>query len=459
MSTRCHFALIFAAVLSALAASSHTFAQENSNRQERLFALIPELAGTYHNGPYRFVEIDTSVDAFGTILRTVPAGFLEGGLRPLAGGRYIVGTSAGLQVFDTKIGTIFPFATAGRVLALDTHRPRIFLADGSRTTIIDARSGATSSLPIDTNTFTRPVPATHAGLTDRLFVVRASDNTVVDVVDVAAGAIVQSIATGRAIGALATDSSGERLYVLSHPEFYPWQLSAYAPGTGALINRVTFGTPTYFDNRAQLLQFDDERQRLLVGALVVFDANTLDRLGETPGICGTYTGWCNYGFWNPAFTFTGPRSPLIFLSSVTFGGGYISGPSGCRTAPLERRDPDTGALQRVADLGNLLTAGDPSHPRCAIEMVMMTVPPTPRAFTSVVQGRQVTLSWIDPGNSTHFDIEVGSSPGTRNLLSQALGGTTFTVNDVPPGTYYVRVRAINEVGRSLPSADLTIVIP
>jgi predicted phage tail protein len=49
--------------------------------------------------------------------------------------------------------------------------------------------------------------------------------------------------------------------------------------------------------------------------------------------------------------------------------------------------------------------------------------------------------------------------GGRNLLSRALGGTTFTVGDVPSGTYHVRVRAINEVGRSRPSADLRIVIP
>jgi hypothetical protein len=94
-------------------------------------------------------------------------------------------------------------------------------------------------------------------------------------------------------------------------------------------------------------------------------------------------------------------------------------------------------------------------------MVMLSVPARLRAVTSVVQGRRVTVSWIDPGNSTHFDVEVGSAPGVANLFSQPLSGTTLTltVASVPSGIYYLRVRAINEIGRSLPSTDLQIVVP
>jgi hypothetical protein len=74
-------------------------------------------------------------------------------------------------------------------------------------------------------------------------------------------------------------------------------------------------------------------------------------------------------------------------------------------------------------------------------------------------GNAVTLSWDDPGNTTHFDLEVGSSSGLRNLLVMSLNGTSFTASGVPPGTYYLRLRAISEVGRSLPSQEITLVVP
>ena len=47
----------------------------------------------------------------------------------------------------------------------------------------------------------------------------------------------------------------------------------------------------------------------------------------------------------------------------------------------------------------------------------------------------------------------------RNIMSRAVGGTTFTVDGVPSGRYYVRVRAINEVGRSVPTSDVELIVP
>jgi hypothetical protein len=39
-----------------------------------------------------------------------------------------------------------------------------------------------------------------------------------------------------------------------------------------------------------------------------------------------------------------------------------------------------------------------------------------------------------------------------------LDGTQVIVDDVPPGTYHVRVRAINEVGTGAASSELAVVV-
>jgi predicted phage tail protein len=91
--------------------------------------------------------------------------------------------------------------------------------------------------------------------------------------------------------------------------------------------------------------------------------------------------------------------------------------------------------------------------------MMATVPRAPQNFVGAANGRQVTLLWTDPGNTTHFDIEVGSAAGLSNIMTRSVSGTTFTVNGVPSGRYYVRLRAINNIGRSVPTADVEIIVP
>ena len=58
-----------------------------------------------------------------------------------------------------------------------------------------------------------------------------------------------------------------------------------------------------------------------------------------------------------------------------------------------------------------------------------------------------------------FELEFGFAPGQR-AGSARLGHTTsIAIPGVPPGVYYVRVKALNEVGPSPASADVRVVVP
>jgi hypothetical protein len=131
----------------------------------------------------------------------------------------------------------------------------------------------------------------------------------------------------------------------------------------------------------------------------------------------------------------------------------------CLHHSVTRVDPNTGTVLEQADMLRNLSAIGLGSPRyCPSASYIQLNAPARPTLSAVVQGNTVTLSWSNPGNTGHFDLEAGSAPRLRNLLSASLTTTSFNVSSVPAGAYYVRVRAINEVGRSLPSNDVQVVV-
>ena len=89
------------------------------------------------------------------------------------------------------------------------------------------------------------------------------------------------------------------------------------------------------------------------------------------------------------------------------------------------------------------------------------VPPPPGALTSGVSGGAVTLGWAAsarPAAVTRYVLEVGSAPGLTDIFSGLDVGlqTSFGASNVPPGTYYVRVRAGNYSGLGAPSNEVEV---
>ena len=69
------------------------------------------------------------------------------------------------------------------------------------------------------------------------------------------------------------------------------------------------------------------------------------------------------------------------------------------------------------------------------------------------EGRTVSFSWEPPpGGAEEYLLEAGTDDGRVDIGVFPLGrGTSFSVAGVPPGTYFVRLRARNARGLGLPS--------
>ena len=112
------------------------------------------------------------------------------------------------------------------------------------------------------------------------------------------------------------------------------------------------------------------------------------------------------------------------------------------------------AVVAQADLGNdSLVNGMALGPR----------PPRADNLTADVTGRVVALAWTNQATralATGLVVEAGSAPGLSDLarLPMAAAQVALTVPDVPPGTYYVRVRSFNGTGLGEASNEISIVI-
>ena len=78
-------------------------------------------------------------------------------------------------------------------------------------------------------------------------------------------------------------------------------------------------------------------------------------------------------------------------------------------------------------------------------------PGAPDDFAAVVNGSAVTFSWTAPltgGPAGAYILEAGSGPGPeRHRAGAGAGHRRLTAPNVPAGTYFVRVRAVNNAGR------------
>ena len=89
-------------------------------------------------------------------------------------------------------------------------------------------------------------------------------------------------------------------------------------------------------------------------------------------------------------------------------------------------------------------------------------PSAPFIDTTVVTGSTVTILWLPPmvGPVDGYLIDAGTLPGSSDVGTLTVGNvTSHTVSGVPPGTYYVRIRAFNARGSSVARGELIVRVP
>ena len=162
--------------------------------------------------------------------------------------------------------------------------------------------------------------------------------------------------------------------------------------------------------------------------------------------------------WNDAVSGGAPANYLVEAGTATGIANIATLPAGSRAFTY---DPVPGGFYFLRVRGQNGTGiGAPSNEVMLVMGGVPAPPAAPRRVGAVVAGSTVTLNWSAPaGPVTGYVIEAGSATGLSNLAVLPIGAvTTISFPGIPPGIYYVRIRALNAQGRSVVSDEAVIVV-
>lgn len=101
-----------------------------------------------------------------------------------------------------------------------------------------------------------------------------------------------------------------------------------------------------------------------------------------------------------------------------------------------------------------------SSPASAELLLRVGTPAAPANLSVSLDGRVAALAWDAPPELIDgYILEAGSRPGGTDLATLPLSAARFVSPPLPPGTYFVRVRARNGAGPGPPTADARIEVP
>jgi hypothetical protein len=166
---------------------------------------------------------------------------------------------------------------------------------------------------------------------------------------------------------------------------------------------------------------------------------------------------------NATFVWTAVAGATNYvLRAGIVSGAYLSAFNVGNTTTLAAQAPAVGTyFVRVDAIVN--GAAVPSN-EIVVQIVSMSVPPAaPTNFAAYANGRAALLTWdlgTGGGNPTSMVLHAGTTPGASNAgIFPIAPGTQLSVGSVNPGTYYLRVAAVNGAGPSAFSNEVRFDMP
>ncbi len=433
--------------------------------QQRLFAV----AG------FEVVELDPRPSSLGVVIRRFRLGppsdsaAARDGLSidpdffvPFGGGQFLAFLStAGVSLLDTRTGAIQPFTFPdffpSRILGSDGNARLVELGtNGSQHAVVlvaNARSGDVHYVDLGPQATVGAV--TYAAGSDVLFVARPRRQTPfgptdffdVDVISARTSDVIKTMDIAPVHAQLlATNWAGTQLFITQLQKgTVTFDVASGAQTASSTEQGLAYGFPGV----------DERRQRLLVttDGVEAFSMDSLQSLGKVsvPELpLPTPTG-PNTATLTRELDFSGQSATMFMLLGVLVGYNYY--PHTCYDSQLVALDADTGQARATVSTTAVL-GGD----ACQADLVRITEPAQPTGFSAEASGARVALSWEVAKDATAYEIEAGTAPGVKNLVTIPVVDTRLSVGSVPPGVYYLRVRAINTIGTSAPSQEIRLVV-
>jgi len=426
--------------------------------QQRIFALITSQDLANPDTSLWEARVDAGQVRDARPLTVVP-GWVAAGPVVTAGGQMVVwrtstSTSArALAAFDRAGGTTYLLPDVQGLGVSDPTRPRLFVQRGDE--IVSLSPSGTHVLPVTSGL--TPVGVSLDG--GRLFAVAVTSEGPprqyeLRVIDSATGAPLGAMPIGSDVIQVVPAPDETSVWVLSQSlvgvTYTPIlrQLSVPSGATRLSIPLPTWSGVSIIAPRIEGV--DDTMSRVVVsltttilppgnvaaGELLTFDAISGAEVGRVP-LEGISSSNLDAG----AGTVLSYSASLTFRPTPRCGPGWLHVTSAATGQEVSRAAIGTDACLKVA----------------------FAAPPVPPVLNAPVltPNRTATLSWArSPELTQGFTVEAGSAPGLSNLaFVPVMTGTTLTVPNVPPGTYYVRVRAWNYIGPSVPSNEFAVVVP
>jgi hypothetical protein len=428
------------------------------------------------------VELDPRPVSLGTVLRRFPlpdeAGLPGPDAAAFGGGEFLawVGVSTPgprIVLLNTLTGAVQAIAVPDffptRVLGGDGVSRLVVLGStpsaGRGLLVANARSKEWHVVDIGPAPLSFTDPIAYAAGADLLFSARARTSLPdslhdVDVRHAESGALLRTLDIAPvSADVVSVNDDGTRMYVTD-------ALNGTFVYDVASGRRIAANTSEYvLQSALRTPALDESRNRLIVNiepsltgfgegiGISAFTADSLQLLGRVrvPELPVPQPSSTIATGLTQEIDVNGLSATIFVLQAATSRTKY--GPVSCHASQLIALDATTGGVRQT--VGTTTALGDGA---CLANLVRVTEPLPTRAGAVEVAGRRVALKWQAPFGATRYEVEVGSAPGLTDLATIRVAEPSLVVDAVPPGVYYVRVRAGNTIGRSRPSGEIRIVV-